>query len=340
MKTYNVDAVEYRFWLLPPDGTRKDITDLIEIANFTSTQEGIVSTVDLHVKNEKINKQWLHVDLYLARRFMIEARDEDTTWTEVFRGTFKTWQTNAADKTVSTTASDGNQILIGNDIIQYFPNGTAESRVRRMLSDVGLPVATLDGLSGSLSKELVKSQITTKILEYKEKAEKKTGIKTVIRNTKGKFEIVKRGSNSKIYVLDSWTAQDGVDTHSIPNDFATIVKIYGTAEGDKMPPLQTTVKGDTAFGSHTTNVYSSDYETVGEANTAARNILKERGKPQKTHSIKRHVDIPFLRVGDGVDVVVGTIGGFKDGRAVPIRRYVSALSRDYVNKTMDLELEV
>lgn len=292
------------------------------------------------MKNEKIDNQWLHVDLYLARRFMIESKDEDTAWTEVFRGTFTSWQTNASDFTINSTVTDGNQLLLGNDVIQYFPDGTAESRIKKMLADISLPIGAIEGLSSTLSKELVKSQIGTKIIEYKKKAEEKTGVKTVVRNTKGKLEIIKRGTNSKVYVLDSWGAQEGTDIHSLPNDFATIVKVYGSADGDKMPPLQATLNGDTSFGKYTQVIYSSDYKTAAEANTAAKNILKEQGKPQKFHSIKGHADIPFLRVGDAVDVAVGTIGGFENGQQVPIRRYVSALSRDYVSKKMDLELEV
>lgn len=339
MKTYNTDFVEYRFWLFPPSGKRKDITDLIETATFTSTKDGIVDTVNLHVKNEKIDGQWIHSDLYLARRMLIEAKDEDTNWTEVYRGTFAMWQTNASDFTVNSTVSDGNQLLVGNDIIYYFPDGAANGRIKKILSGIGMPLGKIEGVGGSLGKELVKSQATTKILEYKQKSEQKTGIKTAIRNTKGKFEIVKRGSNQKIYVLDSHAAQDGVDIHSIPSDFATVVKIYGTVKGNKMPPLQTTVSGDTKFGTHTKIVYSSDYKTAAEANAAAKNILQDQGKPNKDQSIKNHVDIPWIRVGDAVDVAVGTIGAMKKGVQVPVRRYVTAISRDYVNKTMTLELE-
>lgn len=339
IKTYNVDAVDYRFWLLPPDGKRKDITDLISEATLTSTGESLTDSVSLHVKNEMIDNQWLHRDLYLARRFMIEAKDEDTNWTEVFRGTFTSWQTNASDKTVNSVVTDANQALIGNDIVVYFPNGSVESRVRKMVSDIGLPVGVIEGLGSSLSKELVKSQVGTKILEYKKKAEEKSGIKTNMRSVKGKFEIVARGSNSKIFVLDSWGSQEGTDVHSIPSDFATVVKVYGTAKGDKMPPLKATLSGDTSFGKHTKIIYSSDYKSTAEANAAAKNILKEQGKPQKFNSIKNHVDIPFLRVGDAVDIMVGTVAGLKDGVIVPVRRYVTALSRNYVNKTMDLELE-
>lgn len=339
MKTYNVDLVEYRFWLFPPDGKRKDITDLIETATFTSTQDGIVDTVNLHVKNEKIDGQWMHVDLYLARRMMIEAKDEDTNWNEVYRGTFTSWQTNASDFTVNSTVSDSNQLLVGNDIIDYFPDGSTDGRIRKILSDIGMPIGKIEGIGGSLSKELIKSQATAKILEYKKVSEQKIGVKTAIRNTKGKFELVKRGSNEKIYVLDSWAAQDGTDVHSIPSDFATIVKVYGATKGDKIPPLQTTVSGDTSFGKHTAIIYSSDYKTAAEANAAAKNILKDQGKPKKDQTIKDHVDIPWVRVGDAIDVAVGTIGGMKDSAQVPVRRYVAAISRDYVNKTMTLELE-
>lgn len=339
MKTYNTDFVEYRFWLFPPSGKRKDITDLIETATFTSTQDGIVDTVNLRVKNEKIDGLWIHEDLYLARRMMIEAKDEETNWAEVYRGTFTMWQTNASGFTVNSTVSDGNQLLIGNDIIYYFSDGATDGRIKKILSGIGVSVGKIEGIGGTLSKEMVKSQATTKILEYKEKSEQKTGIKTTIRNIKGKFEIAKRGDNQKIYVLDSWAAQEGTDIHSIPNDFATVVKVYGTVKGDEMPPLQTTVSGDTSFGKHTAIIYSSDYKTAAEANTAAKNILKEQGKPKKDQTIKDHVDIPWIRVGDAVDVAVGTIGGFKDDKQVPIRRYVTAISRDYVNKTMTLELE-
>lgn len=339
MKTYNTDLVEYRFWLLPPDSKRKDITDLIETATFSSTQDGVVDTVNLHVKNIKVDGDWIHVDLYLARRMLIEAKDEDVNWTEVYRGTFTMWQTNASDFTVNSTISDSNQLLVGNDIIDYFPDGATDGRIRKILSGIGMPIGKIEGIGGTLSKELVKSQATSEILKCKEKSEEKTGVKTAIRSTKGKFEIVKRGSNKKIYVLDSWAAQNGTDVHSIPSDFATIVKVYGSEKGDKIPPLQSTVSGDTSFGKHTTIIYSSDYKTTAEANTAAKNILKEQGKPKKDQTIKDHVDIPWIRVGDAVDVAIGTIGGVKDGKQIPTRRYVTALSRDYVNKTMTLELE-
>lgn len=339
MKSYNPDFVQYRFWLLPPSGERKDVTDLIESASLTSTDDGIVDTINISAKNVKIESEWIHTDFYLARRMMIEARDEERDWEEVYRGTFTSWQTNASDFTINSVVSDGNQLILSNDIIAYFPDGTSEGRVRNMLNNVNMPIGIIEGLGGTLNKELVKSDITTKILEYKKESEEKTGIKTVIRNTKGKFEIVKRGTNDQIFVVDSWSSQEGIDIRKIPSDFATVVKVYGAQDGDKVPPLQTTVKGNTSMGSHTKIVYSSDYKNAGEANKAAQNILKEQGIPEATSTVRDHVDIPWVRVGDAIDVAVGTIGGSKNGVQVPIRRYIKALTRDYVNKTMTMELE-
>lgn len=339
MKTYNPDPVEYRFWLLPPSGKKKDVTDLIESALLTSTDDGIVDTISISAKNIKVEGEWIHTDFYLARRMMIEAKDANRGWEEVYRGTFTSWQTNASDFTINSGLSDGNQLLVSNDIIAYFPNGNPESRIRKILNDINMPIGVIEGLGGTLSKELVKSDITAKILEYKKESEEKTGIKTVVRNTKGKFEIVKRGTNNQIFVVDSWSSQEGTDIRKIPSDFATIVKIYGAQDGDKVPPLQTTVRGNTSMGSHTKIVYSSDYKSAGEANKAAQNILREQGKPEATSTVRDHVDIPWVRVGDAIDVAVGTIGGSKNGVQVPIRRYVKALTRDYVNKTMTMELE-
>lgn len=335
MRIYNPDLVDYRFWLLPPTGEMKNVTDLIESAIYTSTENGIVDTVNIRAKNEMINGKWIHEDFYLARRILIEAMDGETSWTEVYRGTFNDWSTNAVDYTIDIAARDGNSLLLSNDIIYYFPDGTAEGRIKRICSDLGMPVGRLEGLSASLGKELVKSQATTKILEYKEIARQKTGVKTVLLNTKGKFEIVQRGSNSKIYVLSHEAAEDAIDSHSIPSDFTTIVKVYGTENKEAMPPLQSILKGDTSFGAHTQIIYSSNYKNLAEANAAAKNILDENSKPHKTQTIKDHVDIPFVRVGDVVDVVLGTIAT----NQTPIRRYITAISRDYVNKTMTLELE-
>lgn len=339
MKTYNVDAVRYRFWLLPPDGKRKDITALIGAADLTSTEDGIVDTVSLSLKNEKIDGKWIHEDLYLAKRFLIEAKDEENDWEEVFRGTFSAWQTNASDFTMNSTASDGNQMIVSNDMIAYFPDNTAASRVRKMLGDIGVPIGAIEGMDASLNKELEQGDVASKILDYKDKAEEKTGKKTVIRSTKGKFEIVERGKNKKVYVIDSRSAQEGTDAHSIPSDFATIVKVYGSVDGDKVPPLQSTVTGDTKMGSHVKIIHSSDYKDAGDAKSAANNILKDQGRPEVTSTVRNHVDIPWVRVGDAIDVMVGTIGGMEDGKQIPVKRYVKALSRDFVGKTMTLELE-
>lgn len=339
MKTYNSDAVQYRFWVLPPSGKRKDVTPLIESAVFTDSEDGIVSTVDFSVKNVNIDGAWIHEDFYLAKRMLIEAKDAENDWQEVFRGTFSSWQTNASDFTLNSTASDGNFAILSNDTIAYFPDGTTDGRIRKMLGDIGVPIGTIEGFSASLNKELVRGDISSKISEYKKTAEEKTGKKTAIRSTKGKFEIVTRGKNNKIYVIDSWSAQEGTDVHSIPSDFATVVKVYGAVEGDKVPPLQTTVSGNTEMGTHVKIIHSSDYKDAGDAKKAANNILKDQGKPEVTSTIRDCVDIPWIRVGDAIDVAVGTIGGMKDGKQVPAKRYVKAISRDYVSKTMTLELE-
>lgn len=339
MKTYNVDSVEYKFWLLPPDGKKKDITDLVESAVFTDTEDNIVSTVDLRVKNEKVDGFWVHAFMHVAHRFLIEARDDDHKWTEVYRGSFTHWQTNASDFTVESEAADGNQAVISNDIIHYFPDGPIVDRIKKIIGQFDVTLGKIEGIGGTLAKELVKTQATSAISDYKEKSEEKTGVKTVIRSTKGAFEIVKRGTNNMIYVLDYWAAKDGKDVRKIPSDFATIVKVYGSSKDDKMPPLKSTASGNTKFGKHTEIIYSSDYKTAAEANKAAQNILKNQGKLKKEQTIKDHVDIPWIRVGDVVDVAIGTIGGLKNGLQVPARRYVTALSRDYVAKTMTLELE-
>lgn len=337
MRTYNPDAVQYRFLIMLP-GATKDITKLIGRASDTHTKDGISKNVDMTIKNIKEGSKWIHSDLYLGKTMKIEAKDETKNWTEVFRGIVTKWGTMASDFTIDITVEDANNVIPKSDGAYFFDGKTnGASRIKRMIQDIGLPVGKIDGPSVKLSKKMVNGSVSAEILEILEESAEKENKHYYVRSNKGAFEVVARGSNSEIYVLDSHTSSSGSDEHSISRDYANVVKIYGNKEEGKMPVLSSTVSGDTKYGRIQKVIYKSDYDTAGEANSAAKTILNKNSKPEIKQTVD-HVDIPWIQLGDAVDVMVGTIGSMKDGKQVPVRRYVEAITRNYKDGTMILEV--
>lgn len=337
MKTYNPDAVQYRFLIMLSDSI-KDITKLIGRASDTHTKDGISKTLDLTIKNIKEGSKWLHSDLYLGKKIKVEAKDETKEWTEVFRGTVTKWGTMASDFTIDVTVEDANNVLPKSDGAYFFDAKTnGASRIKRMVQDIGLPIGKIDGPSVKLSKKMVNGSVSSEILDILEESIEKDNKHYYVRSNKGAIEVVARGSNSEVYVLDSYTSSSGSDEHSISSDYANVVKVYGNKEEGKMPVLSSTMTGDTTYGRIQKIIYKSDYDKASEASAAAKNILNKNNKPEIKQTLE-HVDIPWIQLGDAVDVMVGTIGSMKDGKQVPVKRYVEAITRNYKDGTMVLEV--
>lgn len=340
MKIYDVSSVEYRIILLLPDGSTRNITDLIGGANLSVSTELYSAVLTIRSKNVKMSDGWMHSNIYLGRRVLVEAKDATRGWQEIFRGIFNDWQTVAHDKTMEATAYDTNYPMVQSEEHFFFKQGeTGKSRILRMCKALGIPYGRIDGPNVSLSKEMHIGTIAQGFTNALKSSYDKDGKKYYIRTNKGKLEIVGKGTNKEVYEIDSFGSDSGYDKHSLDSDFTTVVKIYGNKNEKKVPPVSAVVRGNTQYGSIQKILFKSDFKNVSEAKAAANAIIKEQGKPKKEQTVG-HPDIPWVGLGDKLMVMVGTVGSMKDGKQIPVPRYVKAITRDLTKGQMTLTLEV
>ena len=328
--------VDYRLTLLPPSGSKIDITNLCQEWVHEEMEDQIAAKLTVNIKNIKRSDGWIHAHVFLNNRLVLEATDGNG-WKEIFRGSVKRWRTVSENHTVDFVAYDPIfPITISKDHY-YFINGmTAASSIKQIASEQGIPVGKIEGPGVSLTKKLYKNYIADTMVERLKESELKGSGKYIIRSTAGKLEVVKEGGNSVVYMLDDWTTESSSDERSIEK-LVTKVKIYGNAKGDQRPKVNSEKSGLVQYGTTQEILYRSDFDSVGAANEAAAAILKEDGKVD----IKRplvHPDIPWIRKGDKVQVASGTIGSWKDGKAVPISCIVKSVERDMKTKKMTLQL--
>ena len=297
--------VDYRLTLLPPNGSKIDITELIESWSHEEMEDQIAAKLTVKLKNVKREDGWIHQHVFLDKRLVFEATD-GTGWKEIFRGSFKRWKTTSDNHTIQVVAYDPLFNITITKEHYYFKTGmTAAASIKQIAAEQGIPIGKIDGPNKKLAKKLYKNYIADTITGRIKESERKGSGKYILRSTKGKMECVLQGGNTVIYELDDWTTETSSDERSIEK-LVTRVKIYGNAKGDKRPKVQATKDGQTKFGIMQEILYKSDFDNMKAANEAAAEILKEDGKPEINRPIV-HPDIPWVRKGDKIKVNSGTI---------------------------------
>lgn len=320
--------VDYRLILLPPNGSKIDITELIESWSHEEMEDQIAAKLTVKMKNVKREDGWIHQHVYLAKRLVLEATD-GTGWKEVFRGSVWNWKTISDNHTLHFVAYDPLYPITISKEHYYFTKGvTGAASIKTIAGEQGIPIGDIQGPNIALTKKLYKNYIADTMVERLKESVLKGSAKYILRSTKGKLECVKAGSNSVIYDIDDWTTETSSDEHSIEK-LVTKVKIYGNAKGDARPKVESTKTGKTEFGNLQEVLYKSDFDNMGEANKAADAILKEEGKPEFNRSLV-HPDIPWVRKGDKIKVNSGTINSMC---------IVKSVDREIGSRKMTLQLK-
>lgn len=324
----DLSKVAYRLILVPPDGRQITVDNLILSASLETLPQELAARLNVQLKNVKLKDGWIHQHVYLAKRLLLQATD-GSGWKEVFRGAVYRWKTNASDHTIEITAYDPLFPLQQSKEHWYFGSGeTGASSIKKIAEKAGVPVGRIDGPTVKLAKKPYSNgSLGDIIADRLEESEKKGAGRFLARSTQGSLEVVKEGSNETIYVLDDHFVEDSADEHSIEN-LVTRVKIYGNEGNEGRALLKAVKDGNTKFGIIQEVLYSDSYESVSEAQKAADEMLKEKGKPKIERSLNGP-DIPWIRRGDKVEVKTGTIGG---------RYIVEGISRDISSLRMSLNL--
>ncbi|GAW28968.1 hypothetical protein, partial [Carboxydocella sp. ULO1] len=145
----------------------------------------------------------------------------------------------------------------------------------------------------------------------------------------GKIDVIRPGQNTPVYCFTSDTNVNSINDHWDIEDLVTRVKVIGAENKEGRAPVVVKIDGKTEFGVLQEVIYRSQYDSLSAAKSAAQDILKERGQPKKQRKITAP-DLPFLRKGDKVKIVAGTLNGYY---------IVSSVSHDATNRTMVMEVE-
>lgn len=327
----DVSRIRYDLIAITPDGQRIHLPEVLQDLTWEEHAGELAQRLTIEIANQGIIQGTIHHLMPLAGQVYLLA-DWGTGWQEVFRGvvTSREYRTDPLGH-FRRIAHDPLWYLQRSEDDRYYPAGTS---ARAILEDIAqawnLPLGRIDGPDVALAKQLFRSMtVADMITTTLDEARKKSGGEYVLRYRAGQIEIVRQGSNSPVYHFGgSDTVQSIQDEENIDN-LITRVRILGRAEDDQRAPVEATVDGATEYGILQKLVNSSQYDTPAAAQEAARQIIDERGKPQRTQKVVAP-DLPFLRKGDRVHISAGTMIGYY---------IVTGVTHDAGRRQMTMEVE-
>ncbi|WP_096201888.1 XkdQ/YqbQ family protein [Bacillus sp. FJAT-45350] len=327
--SFRVEHTKYRFILIPPDGRRLNITDVILEAKYEDMEDELSARLILTVKNILVGDKYLNQLCYLAHRMIVEATTGGS-WQEVWRGSiYRYGFTTEEGSSFTAICYDALfPLQQSKDQVQISSSETVAETISKLARKWGIPIGRIDGPHRALEFKIYKGDKIGKIFSERIKEAKKRGSpRFFVRDEKGQLNIVREGSNTIVYKLDRYYAEKSEDEHNIEN-IITRVKVYGTSKENTPSQIVYEQDGRINFGVIQDVVFG--VEGRKEAQEKAAEILQENGQPNITRSIYGP-DIPFLRKGDVIEVEVGTLLG---------KFMVSSVSRDIGTLQMTVQLKV
>lgn len=326
---------EYTVYII--SGTTKyNVTKAVLGLDRSEPDGQIAQRVTLQLANVFVDGASLSNKISARDRVLIFA-DDGMQHDEVFRGYL--WSSARTDslseKEIKLTCYDNLIYFQESEDSLYFPSGkSSKDIVSSICSKWGIPLKysydsithTKMPLRGHLS-----DIFTSSILDLVKKRKKK---KYVIRSEKDTMVVTHVGSNSTVYnfvigknisrTASGWT-MDGVITQVI---------ILGKADNNDRTPIEATVSGNTSkYGTLQSIQTRSEGTSLADAKLEAKNTIDEKGKPKWEYEITGP-DIPWIRKGDKVNFVTGSLVGEKI--VIEVNRTFTQTSREM---TLTLEDE-
>lgn len=251
---------------------------------------------------------------------------------EIFRG--QIWQWEAApynDEQVVITCYDRLYYLQKSKDNKYFNKGTmTKSIIQELLADNNIGMGRYTGSNTSHEAFAFKGKtIASMITETLEKADENIKAKkTIIRARADKAEIIKQGENSQIYGFAVGENIVSASEKYSMTELVTRVIVVGKEDKETKPPIEATLTGALEFGL-LQEIHTKGDATLAEAKNAAQKILDERGKPQRSISV-RAPELPSIRKGDRVHIKTDRIAGYY---------FVKGVSHNATTAQMQMEVE-
>lgn len=323
--------IRYKVILVTSTGTQLDITKVCEDLGWEEGDKELATRITFTLHNGKFQDGYLSAVAVPGAIIMVMA-DWGNGSGEVARGTIVDWKPSFASgqNSLDIVAYDNLFYLQKSQDNQYYAAGTGtKTAIQSILADWDIPLEKYEGPDVSHAKTIFKNEsLSDMILQLLDDAVKKGGNKSVLRCSQGRVSVLPLGNNLDIYCFgDSniTSLQDKITT----SDLVTRVKILGKEDKEGRRTVESVVDGLTEHGIRQSIYVRAEDDTLDAAQKAADEILKEKGKPERTITLES-MDVPPLRKGDKVYAKAGTLDGYY---------YVKSIRHDAKNRKMSMELE-
>lgn len=310
-----IDPTKYQYSLIlkTEKGAMYDITNLVTDLGWEELENELAARISCKAKNDKTSKGRLSSmakpGCYLVLKYRYKSGKEK----EIVEAKIEDWNPvlKMNEQSLSLKAYDGLHDMQESEDYVYFSGG---SGTKQILSDLfsrwGIKMGKYTGpdiVHGAIKEDRKKLGAITK--DILSEAEKKGGTKAVIRNNKGKVDIIAVGSNKNIYHFAENETIISTSHKISTTGMVTRVKIIGEENDAGRRPIEATVNGKTKYGIRQKIVIRGTNESIADAKKEANEILSEDGKPKETIKIVT-LDMPVIRKGDIVHVKMCTGSGY------------------------------
>lgn len=328
----NVAKISYSLVLLRPDGQKLDLQPVTRSLSWEENDGELAVRLEAELQNiQMLDGKWLHQLIPLGGQIFLYA-DWGSGQQEIFRGTVFAWDYRT-DPLGHFTITAYDQLIYltkSKDDRFYRAGQMAKAIIEDIAKAWGIPLGDVQGPNVALGKQVFRGEtLADMINSVLKEAKAKGSIKWIVRSRQGKIDVVRPGINSPVYVFSARMNVDSISDRQDIEDLVTRVKIIGAEDKEGKAPVVATLDGRTEFGILQEVVYQRQFDTPAAAKAAAQDILKERGQPKRRRKVVAP-DLPFIRKGDKVKVVAGTMNGYY---------IVSSIIHDAARQLMTMEVE-
>lgn len=310
-----MDPLKYSYGVLlvSEDKQVYDIINFIENLGWEENENELAARLSFTAKNDNTSKGWLSSLAKPGCYVYLYARYANGAASERMRGRIVEWNPSAKsrEEILKIKAYDTLYDLQESKDNVYFSSGASTRKIiTSILSkwNIGLSAYTGPNVKHGTIKE-EKKKLGSMLTEILKEAKKKGGPEAIIRAVKGKVQVVKVCTNTKMYYFYETENLTSVSHKISTAGMITRVKVLGEENDDGKRPVEATVNGKTKYGIRQDILIRGTDESIQEAKKTARETLKEDGVPTEEIKVVT-ADIPALRKGDAIYLKMSTGSGY------------------------------
>lgn len=328
----DVSKITYDLVFITPQGQPFHLNQVLRSLTWEENDGELAVRLEAELQNQQLaGGKWLHQLIPLGGQIFLYA-DWGHGNQEIFRGTVFVWdyQTDPLGHFTITAYDHLIYLTKSKDDRFYRAGQTARAIIQDIATAWGIPLGDVQGPDIALAKQVFRGDtLADMISSVLNEAKKKGGGKWIVRSKQGKIDVIRPGQNSPVYLFTADTNVESIEDRQDIEELVTRVKIVGAEDKEGRAPVVAQMDGRTEFGTLQEVVYQRQFDTPAAAKSAAEGILEERGQPRRKRKVIAP-DLPFIRKGDKVKVVAGTLNGYY---------LVSGVIHNATNRLMQMEVE-